>query len=159
MVMPDKTKIRRLFSLNMSLEEIQRMTDIGIVYIKRVIKDEEKLGNTPKKNKTTSYIWITTQFEGFHNYPAAPAKVDFLKNLHRHLFKIKVYIEVSHNERDIEFILFKRFVEKCIPEVLENSSCESISDHLYREISKIYPNKKIKIEVSEDGENGCEKEY
>ncbi len=108
----------------------------------------------------TNYIWITTQFEGFHYYPKAPKDVAFLKNVHRHLFKIKVWIEVFHNDRDIEFILFKRFVESLTKEKeFYMASCETISDILHEKISQKYPDRKIKIEVSEDGENGCEKEY
>lgn len=108
----------------------------------------------------TNYIWITTQFEGFHKYPDAPDEVKFLQNTHRHLFKIKVYIEVRHNDREIEFFMFKRFIEKYFKTTqLVNKSCEMISDELCEYIRDEYPNRKIKIEVSEDGENGCEKEY
>ena len=38
-------------------------------------------------------------------------------------------------------------------------SCEMISNDLYLEISKKYPNRKIKIEISEDGECGSYIEY
>ena len=34
-----------------------------------------------------------------------------------------------------------------------------ISNILYSEIKRIYPKRKIKIEISEDGENGAEFEY
>jgi len=107
----------------------------------------------------TNYIWITTQFEGYHKYPDAPEDVAFLKNLHRHIFKVKIWIEVSHNNRDIEFFQFKRFVEEILDDDLNNMSCEMIADKLYLNIYESYKNRKIKIEVSEDGENGCEKEY
>jgi hypothetical protein len=108
----------------------------------------------------TNYIWITTQFEGFHKYPDAPKGVEFLKNEHRHIFHLKVFIEVFHNDRDIEFILFKRYIDSLIKENNFNfKSCEMISDNLQKQISQKYPNRKIKIEVSEDDENGSEKEY
>ena len=38
-------------------------------------------------------------------------------------------------------------------------SCEMISDDLYAEISKKYPNRDIEIDVSEDGENGSHAVY
>lgn len=46
-----------------------------------------------------NYIWMTFEKEGFHCYPAAATDpnledVKFLANLHRHLFKFRVYIEV-----------------------------------------------------------------
>jgi len=106
------------------------------------------------------YIWVTTSFEGLHKYPNAPEEVNFLRNDHRHLFFLKVYIEVFHNDRDVEFILFKRFVNSLIKENNFNfKSCEMISDDLYAEINKNYPNRKVIIEVSEDNENGSRLEY
>tara|TARA_Y100000034_G_C6796445_1_gene356998 strand:+ start:264 stop:608 length:345 start_codon:yes stop_codon:yes gene_type:complete len=111
-----------------------------------------------KVNK--SLVWITTQFEGFHKYPNAPKGVEFLKNEHRHTFKLKVWIEVFHDDRDVEFILFKRFIDGCIKNnKFDFKSCEMISDDLQELIVKRYPGRDIAIEVSEDGENGSYKEY
>jgi hypothetical protein len=108
----------------------------------------------------TNWIWITTQFEGFHKYPDAPEEVSFLRERHRHIFKVRVWIEVFHNERDIEFILFKRFIESTIKNgEFNNMSCEQISDDIAAHINCVYENRRIRIEVSEDGENGSEKEY
>jgi hypothetical protein len=69
---------------------------------------------------------------------------------------------VFHNDRDVEFILFKRYIEKILfllDKNLKYLSCEMISDYLFNKISKTYPNRDIKIEVSEDGENGTVYEY
>lgn len=109
----------------------------------------------------TNYIWITTSFEGIHKYPDAPEEVYFLRNDHRHMFGVKIYIEVMHDDRDIEFIIFKRQIDKFIKEKhnLDFKSCEMIADEIYYYVSSKYPNRKIKIEVNEDGENGCEKQY
>jgi hypothetical protein len=108
----------------------------------------------------SNYIWVTTQFEGFHKYPDAPNEVSFLKELHRHIFHIKVWCQVFHNDRDIEFIIFKRFITSLIKENnFNNKSCEMISDDLYNLIIEKYPNRLIRIEVSEDNENGSYKEY
>jgi hypothetical protein len=105
-------------------------------------------------------IWVTTQFEGFHCYPNAPDEVAFLKNDHRHIFHVKVWIEVYHNDRDIEFFIFKRFVEDSIKAgQFNHKSCEMISDDLYNTISYKYPDRDVWIEVSEDGENGSFKQY
>ena len=110
----------------------------------------------------TNWIWVTTQFEGFHKYPAAPDEVAFLRDRHRHIFKVKVWVEVEHNERDVEFILFKRDVESIISYgvtfELDNKSCESIADYIQARLFMKYA-RKMRIEISEDGENGCEKEY
>jgi hypothetical protein len=112
-------------------------------------------------------IWVTFRKEGIHRYPAAgtdpklcsPGEYDvsFLANAHRHIFHFKVWISVEHNDRDIEFIQFKRWVEslynKDILE-LDFKSCEMMSDDLYAQISQRYPGREVWIEVSEDGENG-----
>ena len=62
------------------------------------------------------YIWVKFQKEGIHKYPAAAtdpqlADVAFLANPHRHIFHFRVSISVFHNDRDIEFIQFKRWLE------------------------------------------------
>jgi hypothetical protein len=112
-------------------------------------------------------IWVTFQREGIHCYPAAAveqtlADVAFLASPHRHIFHFRVAIEVTHNDRDIEFIQFKRWLESLYVNTilqLDYKSCEMISDDLYLQIATKYPNRDVWIEVSEDGENGCSVEY
>lgn len=116
--------------------------------------------------KTTS-IWVTFRKEGVHCYPAAATQpnlatgdeydVSFLATPHRHIFHFKVRIEVFHDDRDIEFIQFKRWLENLYNQgtlELNHKSCEMISDDLYKEISTKFPGRFVEIEVSEDGENG-----
>ena len=108
------------------------------------------------------HIWVTFQKEGIHKYPAALedpklADVSFLGYPHRHMFYFRVEVEVFHDDRDIEFILFKRELESLYDEKtleLDYKSCEMISDDLYNYISNKYPNRDVIIEVSEDNENG-----
>lgn len=115
-----------------------------------------------------SMIWVTFRKEGIHRYPAAATDpnlctageydVSFLANAHRHIFHFKVYIQVFHDDRDIEFIQFKRWLEKCYNDgtlELDYKSCEMIAEDLNATISARYPGRDIWIEVSEDGENGC----
>jgi hypothetical protein len=117
-------------------------------------------------------IWVTFRKEGIHKYPAALTDpklatgdeydVSFLGYPHRHIFHFKVTIEVFHDDRDIEFIQFKRWMEKLYAEKtlqLDFKSCEMISDDLYIEIAKRYPGRTVEIEVSEDGENGAKTRY
>jgi hypothetical protein len=112
-------------------------------------------------------IWVTFRKEGMHKYPAAltdPAlatgdeyDVSFLGYPHRHIFHFKVWISVTHDDRDIEFIQFKRWLEKLYAEgtlQLDYKSCEMMSGDLFDAISNKYPGREIWIEVSEDGENG-----
>jgi hypothetical protein len=115
-------------------------------------------------------IWVTFQKEGIHCYPAAatdPAlatgdrfDVNFLATPHRHIFHFRVWIDVLHNDRDIEFIQFKRWLEGLYSGPssvlqLNYKSCEMISDDLYVQIASRYPGRAVWIEVSEDGENGA----
>ena len=117
-------------------------------------------------------IWVTFQKEGMHKYPAAltdPAlatgdeyDVSFLGYPHRHIFHFKVWIGVTHDDRDIEFIQFKRWLLNLYKDAtlsLDYKSCEMMSGDLYDVISKKYPNREVWIEVSEDGENGSSIKY
>jgi hypothetical protein len=119
-------------------------------------------------------IWVSFQREGIHKYPAAledpklatndQYDVSFLGYPHRHIFHFRVSIDVFHNNRDIEFIQFKRWLQGLYSNQdtvlsLDYKSCEMIADDLYQEIAKRYPNRSVIIEVSEDGENGCVIEY
>ena len=114
-------------------------------------------------------IWVTFRKEGIHKYPAAledPSlatgdeyDVSFLGYPHRHIFHFRVWINVLHNDRDIEFIQFKRWLESLYNGQgavlsLDYKSCEMMSDDLYDIINKKYPDREVSIEVSEDGENG-----
>lgn len=109
-------------------------------------------------NKEKSYIWITFEKEGIHQYLGAPDEVEFLKYPHRHMFKFKVWLEVKHDDRDVEFIIFKRWCENQYQNntlQLNNKSCEMIARELVEKIQLTYQNRDVLIEVSEDGENGC----
>jgi hypothetical protein len=116
-------------------------------------------------------IWVTFRKEGIHMYPAAATEptlatgveydVSFLGFPHRHIFHFKIAIQVFHADRDIEFIQFKRWIENLYKDSLQldHKSCEMISDELYQVIATRYPDRDIEIEVSEDGENGCNISY
>lgn len=125
-----------------------------------------------QKKNAKRWIWVTFQKEGIHKYPAAltdPAlatgdeyDVSFLGYPHRHMFHFRVAIKVTHNDRDIEFIQFKRWLENLYKDdviQLDYKSCEMMSDDLFDQIVAKYPDRDIKIEISEDGENGALVEY
>ena len=86
-------------------------------------------------------IWVTFRKEGIHKYPAAATDpllatndeydVSFLGYPHRHIFHFRVWIDVFHNDRDIEFIQFKRWLENLYKDsvlTLDYKSCEMIAD-------------------------------
>lgn len=118
-------------------------------------------------------IWVTFQKEGVHMYPGADTDpklatgdwddVSFLGVPHRHIFHFRVDIDVFHDDRDIEFIQFKRWLQRLYTEVdsstpvlqLNHKSCEMIADELAQQIHEKYPNRNFKISVAEDNENGA----
>ena len=131
---------------------------------------EQRLTVERIKEAADRMIWVTFRKEGIHKYPAAatdPAlatgdeyDVSFLGYPHRHIFHFRVWIDVYHNDRDIEFIQFKRWLENLYSGSgatlsLDYKSCEMISDDLYLQIADKYPGRAVWIEVAEDGENGA----
>lgn len=122
-------------------------------------------------NLTKRNIWVTFQREGIHKFPAAledprfatgdEYDVSFLGYPHRHIFHFRVDISVEHNDREIEFIQFKRWLENLYGDgviQLDYKSCEMIAKELIQTINDRYPGRYISVNVSEDGENGCELE-
>jgi len=148
-------------------------------YMMRKMREEDK--KVYMESKVNRSIWVTFRKEGIHKYPAALDDpklktndwddVSFLGYPHRHIFHFRVRIEVFHDDRDIEFIQFKRWLERLYNtetntgkdttnsevSVLElyYKSCEMIADELYEKISAKYPGRFVEIDVAEDGENGC----
>ena len=99
-------------------------------------------------------IIVTTRFEGFHCWPAAPDEVAFLRNVHRHVFTVKATIPVDHDDRDQEFFIVRRMIDARIAEIqvsehVESWSCErwalALLEHFGFE----------SCEVWEDEENGA----
>lgn len=108
----------------------------------------------------SSFVYSSFQLEGLHRWADCPIEeVDYLRNLHRHQFHFKVYVRVTHDDRDVEFIEFAHIVKedivarhydgkyKCCN--FDKMSCE----HLCSEILENFP-VVVAVEVSEDGENG-----
>ena len=105
-------------------------------------------------------IWaiIQFQFDGFHKWIDAPEEIKFLRNIHRHVFHCKIYIKENVNiDRDIEFISLKNELKGNI-HIFHNdkkNSCEDIGKNINRWLKHKYPERKTKVYVYEDNENGC----
>ena len=109
-------------------------------------------------------IEVSLQREGIHCYPAAKtdprlAEVSYLGDLHRHMFHFYVKLEVFHNDREVEFILFKHWLEKIYRKGADFMSCEMMAERLIEEIMIKYPGRDITVRVYEDDENGAILEY
>ena len=164
--------------IGLNIPQIPLLVDIVeqeryYTYMQRRMREEDaKMSQTHRLDNAKRSIWVTFTKEGIHKYPAAlddPAlatgdeyDVSFLGYPHRHTFHFKVQIQVTHNDRDIEFIQFKRWLENLYKEdvlELDYNSCEMIADDLYLEINNKYPGRFVVIDVAEDGENGCQIVY
>ena len=113
------------------------------------------------------YIKVSFQKEGVHFFPGADTNpkyatgdwddVSFLGYPHRHMFHFYVTLGVEHNDRDVEFIQFKRELERIFDQgviKLDHQSCEMIGESLINYIEEKYPNRAVRVEVFEDNENG-----
>lgn len=110
--------------------------------------------------KEKKFIHVQTQFIGFHKYENSPGVVRFLRNLHRHLFYVKVKIEVFNVNRELEFYIIKYNLDNFIRNNLEFSvvgSCEEIALLFFNFLDKKFylEGREIEIEVFEDNENGA----
>lgn len=99
-------------------------------------------------------VFATVTFEGFHRWPDAPDEVAFLRTLHRHRFHVRLELPVKHTERDVEFILLQRRIARDVMQAqatldVECWSCELWASYLL----ELYG--AVRVEVSEDGENGA----
>lgn len=100
----------------------------------------------------STLIWCTFDFEAFHRWANAPAEHSYLRERHRHLFKCKAWWRVEHDDRQMEFIQLKREALEVVQDakpLAEGWSCEQWAKALLGELDA------VRVEVSEDGENGA----
>jgi len=106
-------------------------------------------------------IWaiIKTRTEGYHWWADAPKEVSFLRDKHRHIFFIELWIEQNHNERDVEYIIEKRKLDKFLSSHKIKSgdpmSCEALATEIKAHWEYSTSGRKIKVGVWEDNENGA----
>jgi len=111
----------------------------------------------------TTKIVVRLQIEGLHCWPNAKnvfPEVGFLADLHRHIFFIELKKQVYHDDRDIEFIMFKRDVQEYLYKSyfdnekrchnFSHRSCEMIAKELLKHFDCDF------VSVFEDNENGAE---
>lgn len=105
-------------------------------------------------------VYCTMQIDGTHSWPGCPFdEVAYLRDPHRHMFHIKAYKPVMHDDRDTEFIILKHhlldylrvqyYVDDLRTHVFGSMSCEMIAQELADTFDL------SRCEVNEDGENGC----
>lgn len=103
------------------------------------------------------YIEIKLDVEGIHCWENCNIEeVEYLKYPHRHTFSFLCRAEVSHGDRDIEFIEFKHKIKEYIGRKYYDKkykccnfigqSCETLAEELIREFNL------CRCSVSEDNE-------
>lgn len=111
-----------------------------------------------------SFIKIRTEFAGIHCYPDAPDEVAYLRQPHRHLFKVIAQIQVYSDDRELEFIIVKKDLHNALREeklaFKQTASCEQMAEQIRAYLAKRWITnnecyRDIIVEVNEDGENGA----
>ena len=112
-------------------------------------------------------VFCKTKFEGIHCYPEAPDEVAYLRQPHRHMFGIKVHMDVFNDDREVEFIMLKHKVDTWVHKHLnalgiwemKTLSCEQVASQLVTYLKTEYCNEEqermIIVSVDEDEENGA----
>ena len=101
-------------------------------------------------------VITANQIEGFHNWPDAPSEFIYLAARHRHMFHVRCWWEISHNNREIEINNAQQIIERDLniafgkPCEFQGMSCEDICEHLLSSYPQIE-----KVEVTEDGYGGA----
>ena len=111
-------------------------------------------------------VSIKTQYEGVHRYPEAPEQVAYLRNPHRHVFGVRVEVQVFDDDREIEFILLKHQVNDYLQSHFDGDgvwqmgrlSCEQVCKGILKYLFAFvkWPEQRFwSVTVDEDGENGA----
>lgn len=105
-----------------------------------------------------TYIEVKNEIDMVHHYKDAPEQVAYLRNIHRHSFKISSRVQVFHSDREIEFYMLRDFIQDVLPkaEFGLGVSCEQIAEFVIKKIQEKYGNgRRIIVSVFEDGINGA----
>lgn len=115
-----------------------------------------------KLKVTKTVVLVKLAVDGMHNFPKAAElfpEVAFLADRHRHMFHFTLAKMVNNDDRDVEFIMFKRDVLNYLHNQYSDShtrthefgsmSCEMLSRELLERFECDW------VECWEDNENGA----
>lgn len=129
-------------------------------YITKIIHQESK-DKSLKRGKTVerkATVIIDFDVEGYHYYPDAPVAVSFLRNNHRHIFRVRSGYAVDDLNREREIFIEERAIREHIeshfgiPANFQGMSCEMIAASLLEYFAE---RGAIWFEVLEDGRGGA----
>jgi len=111
---------------------------------------------------TKTTVIVKLAVDGMHNFPKAAElfpEVSFLSDRHRHMFTFTAAKQVNHDDRDVEFIMFKRDILNYLTNQYSDShmrtmefgsqSCEMLAREILERFECEW------VEVWEDNENGA----
>ena len=103
-------------------------------------------------------ITVRTEFEAFHYWQDAPEEVAFLRNPHRHIFKVSAFLQVFESDRELEFFMVKKVLDSYLESNYKGKTfsmgCEHIATDLVKYLQITYSERRsYVVEVAEDGEN------
>lgn len=89
-----------------------------------------KLDEILRTTSGATSIWCTHRFNAIHHWPNAPDECGWLRYPHHHEFVVRLEVSVSHDDRDVEFILLAREVGDLVEDVLALESEPTSEDDL-----------------------------
>ena len=109
-----------------------------------------------------TFVYVTDSFAALHCWPDAPENMKFLRHLHRHLFQVKIEVEVTDPDRQVEFLELKNRLNTILNDLQQvlcyddnTLSCEQMCAYIFRRFNEDWKLQLHSVEVSEDGENGA----
>ena len=97
------------------------------------------------------YVRVRSQFTGWHKWTDAPDNVAFLRDFHRHVFKVELVVPVRHGDREVEFFTLQKQLDGFLARNYAGrkflESCEQIAENIGVNFQA------HEVTVSEDGEN------
>jgi hypothetical protein len=100
-------------------------------------------------------VVVTFTAEGFHRWPGASPHRAYLATRHRHLFHVRVEVEASHSDREVECHDLRSFCLEAFPGGdMGSQSCEMIAEDLAQKVTRRFGERRVMVEVMEDGEVG-----
>ena len=105
-----------------------------------------------------SVIWASVRFTKpfIHHWPDAPEEVSFLAHPHRHLFHFQVDVQQFDGDREIEYLQLSSRVQTWFKTQIwgSSTSCEGFASRIKLWLETVYVDRKVRVSVYEDGENG-----
>lgn len=106
--------------------------------------------------------WVVVRHAvpGFHRWEHAPENRAYLRATHRHVFHVEVRVEVTHDNRDIEFHDLLDAVADSLPRNHDwgGRSCETLARIVaerVRALMQLPEHRPVRVSVFEDNEVGA----